>query len=74
MSALIYHVSLSSQQRTKTRPYALIFFVQPPKNKGIRARLVDLLATKGNWINKGCMLEAVRKAMLSSAELLGLSN
>ncbi|MDR1291508.1 MAG: hypothetical protein LBK06_09935 [Planctomycetaceae bacterium] len=44
------------------------------KNKGIRARVVALLATKGNWINKGCMLEAVRKAMLSSTELLGLSN
>jgi hypothetical protein len=25
MSALIYHVSLSSQQRPKTFPYALIF-------------------------------------------------
>ncbi|MDR1290371.1 MAG: hypothetical protein LBK06_04135 [Planctomycetaceae bacterium] len=44
------------------------------KNKGIRARWVALLATKGNLINKGCILEAVSKAMLFSAELLGLSN
>jgi hypothetical protein len=43
-------------------------------NEKIRARLVALLATKGNLINKGCMLEAVRKAMLSNAELLGLGN
>jgi hypothetical protein len=35
---------------------------------------VALLATKGNLINKGCMLEAVRNAMLSCAELLGLGN
>jgi hypothetical protein len=33
-----------------------------------------LLATKGNWINKGCMLEAVRKEILSRAELLELGN
>jgi hypothetical protein len=44
------------------------------KNNGIRARLVALLATKGNWINKGCMLEAVRRKMLSNAELLRLGN
>jgi hypothetical protein len=74
MLALIYHVSLSSRQRTKPRPYALIFSFNLQKNKGIRARLMALLATKGNLINKGCMLETVRKAMLSSAELLGLSN
>ncbi|MDR1290298.1 MAG: hypothetical protein LBK06_03765 [Planctomycetaceae bacterium] len=43
-------------------------------NKGIRARFVALLATKGDLINKGCMLEAVCKAMLSDAELLGLVN
>ncbi|MDR1289997.1 MAG: hypothetical protein LBK06_02225 [Planctomycetaceae bacterium] len=49
-------------------------FFRSTSNKDIRARVVALLATKGNWINKGCMLEAVRKAMLSSAELLGLSN
>jgi hypothetical protein len=73
IAALIYHASLSSRQCTQTRPYALILEVER-KNKGIRARLVALLATKGNLINKGCMLEAVRKAMLSSAELLGLSN
>ncbi|MDR1054185.1 MAG: hypothetical protein LBL39_08415 [Planctomycetaceae bacterium] len=41
------------------------------KDKGIRAHLVDLLATKGNVINKGCNPNAVRKAMLLSAELLG---
>jgi hypothetical protein len=35
---------------------------------------VDLLATKGNLINKGCMLEAVRRAMLSDTELLGSDN
>jgi hypothetical protein len=35
---------------------------------------VAWLATKGNRINKGCILEAVRKAMLSGAELLGLGN
>ncbi|MDR1054150.1 MAG: hypothetical protein LBL39_08240 [Planctomycetaceae bacterium] len=40
------------------------------KNKGIRARLGTLLATKGNLINKGCNANAVRKYMLSSAELL----
>jgi hypothetical protein len=51
-----------------------LFFRSTYKNKGIMARLVALLATKGNWINKGCMLEAVRKAILSSAELLGWSN
>jgi hypothetical protein len=51
-----------------------LFLEVERKNKGIRARLVALLATKGNWINKGCMLEAVRKAMLSSVELLGLGN
>jgi hypothetical protein len=33
-----------------------------------------LLATKGNLINKGCNANAVRKAMLSSAELFGLGN
>jgi hypothetical protein len=44
------------------------------KNKSIRARLVALLATKGNLINKGCNANAVRKEMLSSAELLGLGN
>jgi hypothetical protein len=74
MSALIYHVSLSSRQCPQARPYALIFFEVELKNKGIRARLVALSATKGNWINKGCMLEAVRKEVLSSVELLGLSN
>ncbi|MDR1054138.1 MAG: hypothetical protein LBL39_08175 [Planctomycetaceae bacterium] len=74
MSALIYHVSLSSRQSSQTRPYALIFFEVERKNKGIRARLVDLLATKGNFINKGCNANAVRKAMLSCAELLGLGN
>ncbi|MDR1289559.1 MAG: hypothetical protein LBK06_00010 [Planctomycetaceae bacterium] len=51
-----------------------LFFEVKRKNKGIRARVVALLATKGNLINKGCMLEAIRKAMLFSAELLGLSN
>ncbi|MDR1053009.1 MAG: hypothetical protein LBL39_02435 [Planctomycetaceae bacterium] len=56
MSALIYHVSLSSRQHSQTRPYALIFGRLNEKNKGIRARLVALLATKGNLINKGCML------------------
>jgi hypothetical protein len=49
-----------------------LFFEVERKNKGIRARLVDLLATKGNLINKGCNDNTVRKAMLSSAELLGL--
>jgi hypothetical protein len=44
------------------------------KNKSIRARLGASFATKGNLINKGCMLITVRKAMLSSAELLGLGN
>ncbi|MDR1054183.1 MAG: hypothetical protein LBL39_08405 [Planctomycetaceae bacterium] len=44
------------------------------KNKVIRARFVVLFATKGNAINKGCNANAVRKAMLSSAELLGLYN
>jgi hypothetical protein len=44
------------------------------KNKGIRARFVVSFATKGNFINKGCMLDAVSKAMLSNAELLGLGN
>jgi hypothetical protein len=51
-TALIYPISLSSQQSHKTRPYALIFEVER-KNKGIRARLGTLLATKGNVINKG---------------------
>ncbi|MDR1053477.1 MAG: hypothetical protein LBL39_04825 [Planctomycetaceae bacterium] len=40
------------------------------KIKGIRARLSALLATKGNLINKGFNANAVRKDMLSSAELL----
>ncbi|MDR1053758.1 MAG: hypothetical protein LBL39_06245 [Planctomycetaceae bacterium] len=44
------------------------------KNKSIRARLVILLATKGNLINKGCNTNAVRKTMLSSMELLVLGN
>jgi hypothetical protein len=44
------------------------------KNKGIRARLMTLSATKGNLINKGCNVNAVRKAMLSGTELLGLDN
>jgi hypothetical protein len=74
IAALIYHASLSSRQCPQTRPYALIFLEVERKNKGIRARWVALLATKGNLINKGCMLEAVRKAMLYSAELLGLGN
>jgi hypothetical protein len=74
ITALIYHVSLSSRKHFTTRPYALIFFEIERKNKGIRARWVDLLATKGNLINKGCMLEAARKEMLSNAELLGLGN
>jgi hypothetical protein len=73
MSTLIYHVSLSSQQYSQRALMPLILEVER-KNKGIRARVVALLATKGNLINKGCMLEAVRKAMLSSAELLGLGN
>jgi hypothetical protein len=38
------------------------------------ARLIVLLATKGNLTNKGCNPNAVRKAMLSIAELLGLDN
>jgi hypothetical protein len=59
---------------TKRALVPLYFFEIERKNKGIRARLVVLLATKRNLINKGCMLEAVRKAMLSSAELLGLGN
>jgi hypothetical protein len=48
-----------------------------PKNGhrwGIRERLGVLSATKGNVINKGYHANAVRKAMLSSAELLGLGN
>jgi hypothetical protein len=44
------------------------------KNKGLRARLVDLLATQGHLIKKGCYGNAVREAMLSSAELLRLGN
>jgi hypothetical protein len=44
------------------------------KNKGIRARLMTLSATKGNLINKGCNANAVRKGILYSAELLGLGN
>jgi hypothetical protein len=68
IAALIYHASLSSQQHS---PNAPLCWGVNEKNKGIRARFVDLPATKGNWINKGCMLEAVRKAMLSRAELLG---
>jgi hypothetical protein len=59
-----------------------LFFVQLflikihycPKYKDIRERLGALSATKGNVINKGCNDNAVRKAMLSSAELLGLGN
>ncbi|MDR1053413.1 MAG: hypothetical protein LBL39_04490 [Planctomycetaceae bacterium] len=59
-----------------------LFFVQfflikihhYPKYKGIRARLMVSLATKINVINKGCNANAVRKAMLSSTELLGLGN
>jgi hypothetical protein len=51
-----------------------LFLEVERKNKGIRARLVALLATKGNWINKGCNVNAIRKEMLSSAELLGLGN
>jgi hypothetical protein len=81
IATLIYHVSLSSRQRQQTRPYALIFWIMMDfikksltKNKGIRARLVVLLATKGNLTNKGCNANAVRKAMLSSAELLELGN
>jgi hypothetical protein len=35
---------------------------------------VVLFATKGNFINKGCNVNAVRKAMLSSTELLKLGN
>ncbi|MDR1053185.1 MAG: hypothetical protein LBL39_03325 [Planctomycetaceae bacterium] len=31
-----------------------LFFRSTSKNKGIRARLVALLATKGGVINKGC--------------------
>jgi hypothetical protein len=44
------------------------------KNKSIKARLVALLATKGNLTNKGCKVNAVRKEMMYSAELLGLGN
>ncbi|MDR1289988.1 MAG: hypothetical protein LBK06_02180 [Planctomycetaceae bacterium] len=51
-----------------------LFLEVERKNKGIRARWVALLATKGNLINKGCMLEAVRRTMLSGTELLGLGN
>ncbi|MDR1053014.1 MAG: hypothetical protein LBL39_02460 [Planctomycetaceae bacterium] len=50
MSALIYHVSLSSRQRPQTCPY---IFEMERKNKNIRARLLALSATKGNLINKG---------------------
>jgi hypothetical protein len=49
-----------------------LFLEVERKNKGIRARLVALLATKGGVINKGCNGNAVSKAMLSSAELLEL--
>jgi hypothetical protein len=52
-TALIYQISLSSQQINQTRPYALIFLGIERKNKGIRARLGTLSATKGNVINKG---------------------
>ncbi|MDR1052576.1 MAG: hypothetical protein LBL39_00210 [Planctomycetaceae bacterium] len=51
-----------------------LFFRSIYENKGIRARLVALLATKGNLTNKGCNPNAIRKAMLSNAELLGLGN
>jgi hypothetical protein len=43
------------------------------KNKGIRARLGTMLATKGNLINKGCNGKAVRVILqLTSADLCGL--
>jgi hypothetical protein len=45
-----------------------LFFKVERKNKGIRARLVALLATKGNLINKGCNANAIRKAMVYSVE------
>jgi hypothetical protein len=38
------------------------------KNKGIRARWVTLLATKGNWTNKGCKGNAVRNEMMYCAK------
>ncbi|MDR1053475.1 MAG: hypothetical protein LBL39_04815 [Planctomycetaceae bacterium] len=50
------------------------YFWRLNEKKGIRARLVVLLATKGLLINKGCMLKLFRKAMLSSAKLLRLGN
>ncbi|MDR1053916.1 MAG: hypothetical protein LBL39_07045 [Planctomycetaceae bacterium] len=39
------------------------------KNKGIRARLVALLATKVNLINKGCMLQIFVKRCYPSRKL-----
>ncbi|MDR1053903.1 MAG: hypothetical protein LBL39_06970 [Planctomycetaceae bacterium] len=50
----------------------LFFRYISKNNKGIRARLVVLLAIKGNLINKGCNANAVRKMMLYNAELSGL--
>ncbi|MDR1290317.1 MAG: hypothetical protein LBK06_03860 [Planctomycetaceae bacterium] len=47
---------LVADNAPQTRPYALIFQFNL-RNKGIRARWVALLATKGNLINKGCMLK-----------------
>jgi hypothetical protein len=45
---------LVANNATPTRPYALIFSFNLYKNKGIRARLRTLSATKGGVINKGC--------------------
>jgi hypothetical protein len=73
IATLIYHASLEADN-VLNRALMPLLFRSTSKNKGIRARWVALLATKGNLINKGCMLEAVRRTMLSGTELLGLGN
>jgi hypothetical protein len=66
------HFPLVADNAPKRALMPLFFRYISKNNKGIRARLVVLLAIKGNLINKGCNANAVRKMMLYNAELSGL--
>jgi hypothetical protein len=74
IAPLFVKFPLVADNVSPTRPYALIFFDVERKNKGIRARFVALLATKGSLINKGGEDKVCRKTILSNAELFGLGN
>jgi hypothetical protein len=46
--------------KATTRALMPLFFRSNSKNKGIRARVGTLSATKGNVINKGAMIKSVK--------------